>query len=175
MKAHQSTETEEALNKRPKMNFWDRVIEILGFASLILLWAMTYYFQHVGADAVAPDYNFFENPSEYWASNMTYSIPIIATILFFGVTFYNQKPRINDYTIQNNPEKAEALVQINAKLWRWLKFNLILMFILIEYFSFHSGSGFGSGVPKFFMVVFPVLLFAPIVYFFMEFAKTQLD
>lgn len=168
-------ETIDDLEKRPKMGFWGMVIEILGYASLIWLWVMTYYFQHVGAEAVADDYNFFDNPSEYWASNMTYSIPIIATILFLGITLYNQKPHISEYTVQNQPDKVETLVKINAKLWRWIKFNLILIFILIEYFSFHSGSGFGTGIPKWFVIAFPLLLFAPIIYMFMEFAKNQLD
>ncbi|WP_293015505.1 hypothetical protein [Mongoliibacter sp.] len=175
MTASNSIEIKESLEKKPKMGIWDRVIEILGFSSLILLWVMTYYFQHLGAEAVPEGYNFFENPSEYWASNMTYSIPIIATILFFGITLYNQTPRISEYTIQNQPEKVDTLIRINAKLWRWIKFNLIIMFILIEYFSFHSGSGFGTGIPTWFIIVFPVLLFAPIIYLFMEFAKTQVD
>ncbi|EOZ95936.1 hypothetical protein A33Q_2529 [Indibacter alkaliphilus LW1] len=168
-------EKEKVSEQSPETSLWDKVLEILGFAALILLWSMTYYFQHKGAESVAADYNFFANPSEYWASNMTYSIPIIASILFLGITFYNQKPRISDYTIKNNPEKADTLIQINTRLWRWLKFTLILMFLLIEYFSFHSGSGFGTGIPTWFIIVFPIVLFAPVVYFFMEFAKNQLD
>ncbi|RPA67036.1 hypothetical protein EF405_18070 [Cyclobacteriaceae bacterium YHN15] len=158
-----------------RINFWDRIIEILGFSALVILWVMTYHYQHLGAELMPEDYDFFQNPSEYWASKMTYSIPVIATILYLGITIYNTKTRYTDYPINENPEKAEKLSQINQKLWRWLKFMLILMFLLIEYFSFHSGSGFGTGVPKWFMVAFPLMLFGPVIYFFIEFSQNQLE
>jgi hypothetical protein len=158
-----------------QMPFWDRIIEIMGFAALVLLWIMTYHFQHIGADLMPEDYDFFQNPSEFWASKMTYSIPVIATIFYLGITLYNTKTRYTDYPIIEDPEKAEKLSQINQKLWRWLKFMLILMFLLIEYFSFQSGSGFGTGVPKWYMVAFPLMLFGPVIYFFIEFSQNQLE
>ena len=157
------------------ISFWDKVIEILGLATLTLLWVMTYHFQHLGAELMPDDYDFFKNPSEYWASKMTYSIPVITTILFIGITIYNTKTKYTDYPIDENPEKAKKLSQINQRLWRWLKFMLVLIFLLIEYFSFHSGSGFGTGIPKWFMVAFPMMLFGPIIYFFIEFSQNQLD
>ncbi|MFD2200439.1 hypothetical protein [Shivajiella indica] len=158
-----------------QMPFWDRIIEILGFSALIILWVMTYHFQQVGAELMPEGYDFFKNPSEYWASKMTYTIPIIATILYVGITAYNTKKKYTDYPISDDPKKAEKLSQINQKLWRWLKFMLILIFLLIEYFSFHSGSGFGTGIPNWFMVAFPLMLFGPVIYFFIEFSQNQLD
>lgn len=158
-----------------KIPFWDKVIEFLGFAALLTLWAMTYHFQHLGAEMMPEDYSFFQNPSEYWASKMTYTIPIIATILFTGFSIYNTRKKYTDFPISDYPEKAKKLSLINQRLWRWLKFMLILMFIMIEYFSFHSGSGFGTGIPKFYIVVFPLMLFAPVIFFFIEFSQNQLD
>ncbi|MDX5479975.1 hypothetical protein [Fontibacter flavus] len=158
-----------------KITFWDKAIELLGLAALILLWVMTYNFQHLGAKLMPEDYSFFQNPSEYWASKMTYTIPVIATILFLGISIYNTRTKYADYPIEDTPEKAKKLSLINQRLWRWLKFMLILMFIMIEYFSFHSGSGFGTGIPKLYIILFPLMLFAPVIFFFIEFSQNQLD
>jgi hypothetical protein len=155
--------------------FWDKIIEILSFSALILLWVMVYNFQHIGAELMPDGYDFFQNPSEYWASKMTYTIPIIATILYVGITFYNSRNNYINFLVQDDEEKKEKLTEINQKLWRWMKFMLILIFVSIEFFSFHSGSGFGTGIPKWYIVVFPLLLFVPVIYFFIEFSQNQLD
>lgn len=155
--------------------FWDQIIEILSFAALVLLWVMTYHFQHIGAELVAENYDFFQNPSEYWATKMTYTLPIVATILYVGLTIYNTKTYYVNLMVVDSEEKAEKLRKINQKFYRWVKLMVILVFIFIEYFSFQSGSGYGSGIPQWYIIVFPLLLFAPVIYFFIEFAQNQLD
>jgi len=80
-----------------------------------------------------------------------------------------------DYAIEVSKEKAPALSQINKRLWRWLKLNILIMFIVIEYFSFHTGSNAGTGISGWFIFVFPLLLFGPVIFFFIEFSKNQLE
>ncbi|WP_373494087.1 hypothetical protein [Aquiflexum sp.] len=161
--------------KRTRISFWDRILEIMSIGALIVLWVMTYKFQHIGAELVPQDFNFFETPNEYWASQMTYAVPIIATILYFGVTIYNLRPQYGQYPIKASSEKAADLSKINKRLWRWLKFNLLVVFIIIEYFSFHTGSNAGTGITPLMIYVFPILLFGPVVFFFIEFSKSQLE
>jgi hypothetical protein len=155
--------------------FWDVCIEIIAFVALSLLWVLTYTFQQMGAKMVSDDFDFFQNPNEYWASKMTYTLPIIATIFYLGITFFGFKRDFSGEKGIDSPEKGQKLMEINQRLWRWVKFILVLMFILIEYFSFQSGSNFGAGIPKWHIVVFPLLLFGPVIYFFFEFSKHQLE
>ncbi|SMD42026.1 hypothetical protein SAMN00777080_0562 [Aquiflexum balticum DSM 16537] len=160
---------------RFKMSFFDGILEIFGFIALISLWVMTYKFQHIGAELVSEDFSFFQTPNEFWASKMTYTVPTIATVLYVGLTVYNLRPQLGDYPVQVSSEKSAQLSEINKRLWRWLKFNLLLIFIVIEYFSFHTGSNAGTGISPAFIYVFPVLLFGPVVFFFIEFSKSQLE
>lgn len=160
---------------RVKISFFDGILEILGFIALVFLWVMTYKFQHIGAELVPEDFSFFQTPNEFWASKMTYTVPVIATVLYVGLTVYNLRPQIGDYPVQISSEKSAQLNEINKRLWRWLKFNLLLIFITIEYFSFHTGSNAGTGISPTLIYVFPVLLFGPVVFFFIEFSKSQLE
>lgn len=160
---------------RFKISFFDGILEILGFVALVFLWVMTYKFQHIGAELVPEDFSFFQTPNEFWASKMTYTVPVIATFLYVGLTVYNLRPQIGDYPVQISSEKSAQLNEINKRLWRWLKFNLLLVFITIEYFSFHTGSNAGTGISPTLIYVFPVLLFGPVVFFFIEFSKSQLE
>ncbi|WP_106568820.1 hypothetical protein [Cecembia rubra] len=157
------------------LSFWDAIIEILALVALVLLWVLTYSFQQLGSKMVSDNFDFFQNPSEYWASKMTYTLPIIASIFYLGITFFGLSRDYSGEKWNENPEKAKKLKMINQRLWRWSKFILVLMFMLIEYFSFQSGSNFGTGIPKWHIVVFPLLIFGPVIYFFLEFSKYQLD
>ncbi len=161
--------------KKVKISFWDKILELLSIGALIVLWVMTYKFQHIGAELVPEDFDFFQTPNEYWASKMTYSVPIIATVLYIGLTVYNLRPQYGNYPVQISSEKIADLSEINKRLWRWLKFNLLVIFIIIEYFSFHTGSNAGTGITPLLILVFPVLLFGPVVFFFIEFSKNQLE
>ncbi len=161
--------------KRKDVFNWDVLIEIFAIIALVWLWTMTYQFQHIGASLVPEDYDFFKTPNEYWASQMTYSVPVIATIFYIGLTFFNKKSEFDYYPVETNSEHVPKLTAINQRLWRWLKVNLIILFIIVEYFSFHTGSNAGTGIPTWFVIVIPLLLFGPIVYFFIEFSKIELE
>jgi hypothetical protein len=161
--------------RKVRISFLDKILEILSFSALIILWVMTYRFQHLGAELVPDDFDFFQMPNEYWASKMTYAVPFIATLLYVGLTIYNLRPQYGEHTVNASPEKLSGLSEINKRLWRWLKFNLLLVFIIIEYFSFHTGSNAGTGITPVLIYVFPVLLFGPVVFFFIEFSKNQLE
>jgi hypothetical protein len=153
----------------------DILVEILAIGALVMLWAETYYFQHLGAELVPNDYTFLESPNEFWASQMTYSIPFIATLIYIGLTIYNKKRKHNEYEYEFNPEKSAAVLRINQRLWRWLKLNLILVLLIIEYFSFHTGSSAGDGISIWFILIFPLLIFGPVVYFFVAYSREQLQ
>ena len=153
----------------------DILVEILSLLVLFTLWGLTYYFQHQSLEIVPEGYDFFRNPNEYWASRMTYSVPFVATILYVGLTLYNRSVQYGYFAVEINKEKGPALSQINKRLWRWLKLNILVMFIVIEYFSFHTGSNAGSGISGWFVFVFPLLLFGPVIFFFIEFSKNQLE
>jgi hypothetical protein len=161
--------------KNTNVSRLDIAVEVVSLLVLILLWAETYFFQHESLELVPDGYSFFSNPNEYWASRMTYSVPFVATILYVGLTLYNQRVQHGDFAIEISKEKAPALSQINKRLWRWLKLNILVMFVVVEYFSFHTGSNAGTGISGWFILAFPLLLFGPVVYFFVEFSKNQLE
>lgn len=153
----------------------DILVEALAIAALVFLWAETYYFQHLGAELVPNDYSFLESPNEFWASQMTYSIPFVATLIYIGLTLYTNKRKHEEYEYEFNPEKSAAIKGINRRLWRWLKLNLILVLLIIEYFSFHTGSSAGDGISIWFILIFPLLIFGPVVYFFIAYSREQLQ
>jgi hypothetical protein len=152
----------------------DNVIEVLGIIALVWLWLETVYFQQLGLEQVPANFSFFENPSEYWASQMTYAVPLVATVFYLSISWFNYFNRDIDHLVDASTEKKKALIAINRRLWRWVKLNVIIIFLMIEYFSFHTGSSFGSGVPTWMILFFPLVLFSPLVYFFIEYSKSQL-
>lgn len=156
------------------LSFADKLIEVLGIVALVWLWLETAYFQQLGQEQVPANYNFFETPSDYWASKMTFAVPLVATFFYIGISWFNYYNRDIDHLVDASTDKKRALIAINRRLWRWVKLNLIIIFLMIEYFSFHTGSNYGTGVPTWMILFFPLILFSPLVYFFIEYSKSQL-
>jgi hypothetical protein len=153
----------------------DIAVEVVSLLVLILLWGETIFFQRQSLELAPEGYDFFSNPNEYWASRMTYSVPFVATILYVGLTLYNRREQQGNFAVEISKDKAPILSQINKRLWRWIKLNILIMFVVVEYFSFHTGSNAGSGISSWFVFMFPLLLFIPVVIFFIEFSKNQLE
>lgn len=162
-------------NIKIKLGFWDIFVEVLSVIALIVLWYLTVHFHQLGLEVAPQSYKFFENPNEYWATKMTYTLPIMATILSIGLTYYYSKESYGSYPVEIKPENQAQMILINRRLWRWIKLNVLVVFILIEYFSFHTGSNAGTGISFWFILAFPVILFGPVIYFFLEFSKNQLQ
>ncbi|UJP66254.1 hypothetical protein [Mongoliitalea daihaiensis] len=156
------------------LSFADKLFEIMGIVALVWLWLETVYFQQLGLEQVPDNFDFFEMPNEYWASKMTYAVPLVATIFYISISWFNYYNRDIDHLVAASSEKKRALIAVNRRLWRWVKLNVIIIFLMIEYFSFHTGSNFGSGVPNWMLLFFPFVLFSPLVYFFIEYSKSQL-
>lgn len=156
------------------LSFTDKMIEVLGIIALVWLWLETIYFQQLGQSQVEENFDFFATPSGYWASKMTYSVPLVATIFYLAITWFNYYNRDIDHLVDASTDKKRSLIAINRRLWRWVKLNLVIIFLMIEYFSFHTGSSYGTGVPTWMILFFPLILFSPLIYFFIEYSKSQL-
>jgi len=161
--------------KKDHTSLLDRAVEVAGVIALVFLWMMTYYFQQKGLQAVPEQYDFLDQPNEFWASKITYSIPFVVTIVYLIITYTSLKKSEPDDHPYYSPEKAAAFQVLNKRLWRWMKLSIILVFIMIEYFSFHTGSRAGEGISYWYFLFFPVLLIGPAVFFLIEISKKELE
>jgi hypothetical protein len=168
-------DTLEKNNYYQPLTWLDKVMEFFCFVALLCLWILTWYFHEMELRAAPQDFSFFKNPSYYWASNMTYTLPMIATAVYVLLTYRNRRPIPVEHIIQVNPEKQAKLLQINQRLMRWVKINIVFIFIIIEVLSYTTGSNGGTGIPYFVVFFLPVLMVGPVVYFLFEFSKNQLE
>jgi len=97
--------------KRPKTKIgftvFDLVIEIAGLVALLSMWilAMVYYSQ-------LPDVN----------------LPVIATVLYAGMTILSRFPRIFNYPVRITENNAGFQYRNMARMIRCVKISLVLVF-----------------------------------------------
>jgi hypothetical protein len=167
-------EVSERKIARIPVTWLDWLMEAISLLGLISLWIMTSYYHGIESAKVPEDFSFLKNPSYYWASNMTYTIPLIATVIYLYLTYMKKRPIPQEHLIEVNPEKEAKILQINNRLMRWIKIVAVSLFIMIEFLSYNTGSNQGTGIS--YMVIFflPILMVGPIIYFLFEFSKSQL-
>ena len=97
--------------KRPKTKIgftvFDLIIEIVGLVAVLSMWilVMVYYSQ-------LPDLN----------------LPVVATILYAGMTLLSRFPRIFNYPVSITENNASFQYRNMARMIRCLKLSLVLVF-----------------------------------------------
>ena len=99
----------EKNNYYQPLTWLDKVMEFFCFVALVCLWGLTWYFHEMELRSAPQDFSFFKNPSFYWASNMTYTMPVIATAIYIMLTYRNRKPVPVEHVIEADPQKQAKL------------------------------------------------------------------
>ncbi|NER16145.1 DUF1648 domain-containing protein [Spongiivirga citrea] len=154
---------------RPKIKIEKDVLDVfletlgLAFIIIILVLPIVYYNQlpekiptHFGADGTADD---FGSKSSIWL------LPILGTVMFFGLFMLNKYPHIFNYPQKITAENAKKQYQNATKLIRFLNTSIALVFAYITYSTINVAIGKQSGLGSYFLIAFLVLIFIPIFYF----------
>jgi uncharacterized membrane protein len=116
-----------------KLTSIDKIIEISSFLVLAILWFLVAY-NYSNLPTIIPiHYNALGEADGFDNKKNIFLLPIIATILFVGMTFLNKYPHIFNYPTNITAEN-EAKEYTNAtKMIRFVKFVIVLMFAWITF------------------------------------------
>jgi uncharacterized membrane protein len=114
------------MNDRPKiklkLTITDIVIEIFGWISVLLIWILTISNYNALPDVIPTHYNLSGNVDRIDEKSNILILPIIATILFAGLSILNKFPHIFNYSIKITSENALKQYSISTRIIRYLKF-----------------------------------------------------
>lgn len=98
-------------------------------------------------------------------------LPLVAFILTAGITWLNHYPEVFNYPVKITLENAAEQYQKAARLLRWLKVMLNLVFLLITFAIFRSAQQ-GSGQMQSLVIVSSLVLPAiPLIVYFLNHLK----
>ena len=152
------------MESRPKIQLQlttaDRFVESLGWASLISLWAFILLNYSSLPETIATHFNISGQPDKYGSKGSILILPIIATVMFIGLTVLNRYPQIFNFPTALTAENAGRQYVNATRLIRYLKSVLVLVFGFIAYATMQTTDSHIQGIGVWFFPIMLVLIFA---------------
>ena len=163
------------MEDRPKMKLefttTDKVLEIIGFFSLVAIWGLTIVSYNKLPDIIPMHYNGAGEVDRYGEKSNILALPLIATILFAGLTILNKFPHIFNYLTSITKANAQRQYTNATRMIRFLKLVLVVIFLLIEYKTIQITNGRVDGLGTLFSPFVLATIFIPLIYFFVKSIK----
>jgi uncharacterized membrane protein len=157
------------MENRPKLkvplSIGDKVIESLSWLALIGLWALVIFNYQQLPDEIPIHFNAVGEADGYGGKGSILALPIIATVLFAGLSVLNQYPHVFNYPTSLSEDNALRQYTIATRLIRFLKLALVVIFGLIVYKTIHSLQGNKEGLGFWFLPTALAMIFIPLVYY----------
>lgn len=163
------------VNIRPKVGLvpttLDKILEILGWGFILAIWFLVIASYANLPDTIPIHYNGSGQVDGFGNKNNILELPIMATIMFIGLTILNKFPHIFNYPTVITENNAVKQYTSATRLIRYLKCIIVLIFGLIAYFTIRSASDHPSGLGVWFLPVILGLIFIPLTFYLIKSLK----
>lgn len=148
-----------------------KIVEAIGVLLLFSFWYFTlsHYSQlpniiptHYGTNTVIDGYG------SKWNIIM---LPIVATILYLGLTIVARFPNKMNHLVTITEANARKQYSIITEMFRILKIAIVIVFFLIAFETVQIALGLPDVLGKWFLLIVFTLLFAPLFYFLIKSSK----
>ncbi len=155
--------------ERPKITLIptnaDKLVELLGWIMLLAIWALTISQYSTLPDTIPTHFNGAGQADGFGSKATILSSPVIASLLFIGLTVLNRYPHSFNYPTAITQDNALRLYTLATRMLRYLKLVLVLVFGGIEFMTIKHASGKAAGLGAWFLPLTLVLVFLPLIYF----------
>jgi len=155
--------------ERPKLKIEltiaDKIVEFVGWLLVILVWGLAIKSYSNLPNTIPTHYNVLGQANAFDGEVNILILPIVATVLFIGLTIINKYPHIYNYPINITNDNALKQYTNATRLIRYLKLILVFIFCLISYQSIRNANGQTDGLGPWFLPLIILLIFVPLIYF----------
>ncbi len=155
--------------ERPKITLIpttaDKMVELLGWLILLALWGWTFSHYSTLPGTIPTHFNAAGEADGFGSKVSIIGLPVIATLLFIGLTVLNRYPHIFNYPAAITQDNALRLYTLATRMLRYLKLVLVLVFGGIEFMTIQNATGKAAGLGAWFLPLTLVLVFLPLFYF----------
>ncbi|KYG72695.1 DUF1648 domain-containing protein [Roseivirga echinicomitans] len=165
-------------NGRPKLALKlsgvDIGMELLGWLSLIGIWVLVFLnFQNL-PDTIPIHFNAAGKADGFGSKWSILTLPIIASVLYVGMTILNKFPHVFNYPTEAvTEENALKNYTMATRLIRVLKLMLVIIFGLIVFMTLQNINGTAEGLGVWFLPLTLGMIFIPITYYIIKLVKAK--
>lgn len=155
--------------ERPKITLipttGDKLVELFGWLILLTLWVLTITHYSTLPDTIPTHFNGAGEADGFGRKASIIGLPLIASLLFIGITVLNRYPHIFNYPTAITQDNALRQYTLATRMLRYLKLVLALVFGGIEFMTIQNTTGKAAGLGVWFLPLTLVLIFIPLIYF----------
>lgn len=160
------------MESRPKIKLvltkWDRVFESLCLTLLLILWIITLTSYAQLPEIIPIHYNALGKADGFGSKTSILFLPIVATIIYTGMTILNKHPHIYNYGTNVTVENAMRLYTSATRLFRIMKLGVVLIFTTIVFITIKISIGIYNGLGVWFLPVAIAILVVPNLYYLLK-------
>ena len=165
------------MEERPKLKIErtsiDTLIEIAGWIFVATVWTFTTYIYSDLPSKIPTHFNAAGVADGFGGKASIFSLPVVSTVLFIGLTILNRFPHVFNYPTEITRENALKQYTIATRMIRYLKVVIVLIFGLIDYKTVQHVHGKTLGLGIWFLPLTLGLIFIPLGYFIHKSVKNQ--
>ena len=166
----------ETMSERPKLKLelttFDKTLEILGWTSILAIWVLTITNYTNLPGTIPTHYNGVGQADGFGGKATILTLPLIATVLFIGLTILNKFPHIFNYPTNLTQDNALRQYTNATRMIRYLKLIIVVIFGLIAFKTIQNANGEADGLGVWFLPMTLGLIFIPLTYFVIKSYKT---
>ncbi|MBK8980823.1 MAG: DUF1648 domain-containing protein [Ignavibacteria bacterium] len=165
------------MEERPKikieLSISDKIFELLGWLSIIAIWSLTVLNYTNLPDIIPTHYNEAGQADGFGDKKSILTLPVVATIIFAGLTILNKYPHIFNYLTKITMNNALKQYTNATRMIRFLKLIIVNIFGLIAFKTIQYASGQTEGLGIWFLPIVSGLILIPLIYFIIKSLKTE--
>jgi uncharacterized membrane protein len=163
--------------ERPKLNVQltttDKLLELFGWGVLLALWVWTGTSYSNLPDTIPTHFNAAGEADDYGRKASIFGLPVVASLLYIGLTLLNRVPHIFNFPTPVTQENALIQYTNATRMIRSLKLILVVVFGGISFQTIQQANGETDGLGVWFLPVTLGLIFLPLIYFVIKSFQTK--
>jgi len=165
------------MEKRPRIKIertsLDKVVDLAGWLVLAGLWLMILLNYADLPDTIPTHFNAAGKADDYGNKSTIFMLPVIATILYAGMTRLNLFPHIFNFPTKITAENALGQYTNSTQMMRYVKLVIVFLFTIIVFKTMQTAIGKSDGLGIWFLPLVLVLALAPFVVYLLRFYRAK--
>lgn len=165
------------MEARPKIKLelitTDKIVEIAGWVLIVAFWTLTITTYSNLPDTIPIHYNGAGQADGFGGKSSILILPVIATVLYIGMTILNKFPHVFNYPTNITQDNALRQYTNATRMIRYLKLNIVFIFGIIAFKTIQNANGEADGLGSWFLPLILGLTFIPLIYFIIKSFKTK--
>ncbi|MEA5129272.1 MAG: DUF1648 domain-containing protein [Proteiniphilum sp.] len=163
------------MKNRPevKINFTttDKIIEIISWMAVVGTWVLTFFNYEKLPEQIPVYYNGVGETDGFGDKSHIFILPIVATLIFTGLTIPNKYPRIFNFFVSIPQENAFWRYPDAVRLIRSVKLLFVVVLGLIVFMAIQKAKGTAGGSEVWFLPMTVGLFFMLIMYCYLKIVR----